>query len=334
MKNIFKLVYLSLILTVVFTVSCKKKYDPQIYPVCRLETYNFKASSSLAERIKLMPKDVLAVYRQMDGRPDYLAYKPSSADKALVLEYLAFLPSIYQKVFKAHCVGIYFVENFMGNGMASWVVDSKGGIYFYITLNPISLKNSLSKTLTERERSCFIGAPGLNVSVNAGTKYKGLAYALFHEATHAVDYIKGVTPFVEATLPERYWPKKYATDNIFFKSWKDYFTPLKGMGFKNRDNIKFYGLGGGPKLKMEEAPALYKGLASSPFISLYGSKNWAEDLAELATFQMITTKLGQPYTITLSGFQKEDIVYKPMSSNRRKRAAEIMKILEALGSEK
>jgi len=55
---------------------------------------------------------------------------------------------------------------------------------------------------------------------------------------------------------------------------------------------------------MKEASVIYKGLARSSFISLYGSKNWAEDLAEMATFQMITAKLGQPYIVTLSGFDK------------------------------
>ena len=329
MKNTFKLFCLSAVL-VIGGVSCKKKYDPQIPPECRLESHNFTSYASLSERVTLMPKEVLDAYRKMDNRPDYQAYNPSASDKALVLKYLALLPPIYWKVFEERCAGIYFIENFMGNGIANWAVDRDGKTYFHIALNPSSLRYSLSKTLTEREQSCFIGAPGLSVNVNAGDKYKGLAYALFHEATHAVDYIKRVTPFVEKDFPEKYWPKKSYKGDIFLKSWKDYAVPAKGGNFKGRDRIKFYGLGGGPKLEMKEAPSLYRGLAKSPFISLYGSKNWAEDLAELATFQMITAKLDQPYIITLSGFQKEDIIYKPMSSNRGKRAAEIMKVLESI----
>ncbi|MEA3306640.1 MAG: hypothetical protein U9Q34_02530 [Elusimicrobiota bacterium] len=50
----------------------------------------------------------------------------------------------------------------------------------------------------------------------------------------------------------------------------------------------------------------------------------------MATFQMITDRLNQPYIIMLSGFGKEDIIYKPMSSNRGKRAREIMDIIEGL----
>jgi hypothetical protein len=175
----------------------------------------------------------------------------------------------------------------------------------------------------------------MSINVYAGAKYKGLAYALFHEATHAVDYVKGITPFVEPGLLEIYWPERNTKGNIFFNVWQDYSIPRSGRDFSGRDRIKFYGLGGGPKLEMKEAPALYKGLAASPFISSYGSKNWAEDLAEFATFQMITAKLGQPYIITLSGFGK-DMIFKPMSSSKRKRGAEIMKILEdiSLGSGK
>ncbi len=300
------------------------------------EHFSFEISLPLSERIKPMPESLLRLYRQMDNRPDYEAYKLSAVDKSLVLEYLSFLPSIYQKVFRDNCVGIYFIEGFIGNGIASWVAGRDNKVYFHITLNPASLKDSLSKTLTERDRSCFIPAQGKNITIDAGTKYKGLAYALFHEATHAVDYVKGVTPFVERNLPKKYWPKRNIKENIFFNFWKDYDLPLKEKDYVGRTKITFYTLDNGPKLKMKEASVIYKGLARSSFISLYGSKNWAEDLAEMATFQMITAKLGQPYIVTLSGFAKEDIVYKPMSSNRGKRAAEIMKILESIpvGSEK
>ena len=329
MKNILKPFCLVLILAVSGSVSCKKKYDPQVPPISRLEYHDFNSSSSLSDRIKLMPEKVLDFYRQMDNRQDYQAYNPSSADKALVLEYLSLLPPIYGKVFRERCVAIYFVENFMGNGIANWTLDRDNRIYFHIALNPASLKDNLSQTLTERERSCFIGAPGLSISVNTGTKYKGLAYALFHEATHGVDYVKGITPFTDKDFPRKYWPKNICNGGIFFKSWKDYSIPLKDMDFKGRDRITFYGLSGGPKLKIKEAPSLYKGLVSSPFISLYSSKSWAEDLAELASFQMITAKLGQPYIITLSGFGQE-IILEPMSSNGGKRGGEIMKILESI----
>ncbi|MEA3306641.1 MAG: hypothetical protein U9Q34_02535 [Elusimicrobiota bacterium] len=218
MKTIFKLFYLVFILIMV--VSCKQPSKPQISSLEHPKHFNFEMSSSLSERIKRMPESLLFLYRQMDNRPDYEAYKPSAADKDLVLEYLFLLPPIYERVFKERCVGIYFVENFMGNGIASWVKGRNNKVYFHITLNPASLKDSLSETLTERERSCFIKAPGKSIAVNAGAKYRGLAYALFHEATHAVDYIKGITPYVEKNLPEKYWPERNISENIFFNFWK------------------------------------------------------------------------------------------------------------------
>ena len=130
MKNIFKVFYLVLILAVSGSISCGKKYDPQVPLMARFDYYDFESSASLSDRIKLMPKEVLNFYRQIDRRADYQAYNPSSSDKALVLEYLKLLPPIYQKVFKERCAGIYFVENFMGNGMASWIVDRDDKIYF------------------------------------------------------------------------------------------------------------------------------------------------------------------------------------------------------------
>lgn len=65
--------------------------------------------------------------------------------------------------------------------------------------------------------------------------------------------------------------------------------------------VTFYGLGGGPKISFAEAPLLYAGFKAGFFASLYGSRSWAEDFAELVTMHSITQRLGQPYIITLDG---------------------------------
>jgi hypothetical protein len=166
--------------------------------------------------------------------------------------------------------------------------------------------------------------------VDAGEKYKGFLYALFHEGTHAVDYVKGVTPFADGSMPRKYFPVSPLAGGFFREAWADYGSPTPPVVIKGRENITFYGLGGGPKLPLSEALAMHRELALSPFISLYGSKSWAEDLAELAAFAFITQKLGQPYSIELTGFGPKPEVFYPMKGPAGPRSKKIMKLLGSL----
>ena len=325
-----------MILALSGALGCKKSGAPHagragVPEMSLIELYKYSPSSDLEDRMGDMPDKLLGLYRLMDGRKDYKAYEPTKADKALVIKYLRLLPPVFERVFREKCVGLYFVRGFAGNGLTSWVVDAKGNLYFHMVLNPEALKNDLSVTLTERESSCFIPAAGARVTVSAGKKYKGLAYALFHEGAHAVDYIKRITPLVEPEFPERYRPAVRQPGDVFTGVWLDYSLPRPGNDYGLRDRITFYSLGGGPKLAFSEAAGLYRGLAGSPFSSLYGSKSWAEDFAELTAFDMITQKLGQPYKITLSVPGAKSLVFEPMrSSSALIRAEKVMKGLESL----
>lgn len=295
----------------------------------RLETLGFDPASSLEDRITVMPPAMLEHYRDWDKRPDYASYKPSAADKALLIEYLRLLPPVYERVFKARCAGIYFVSGLMGNGVTTWVIGPEDKVYFHITLNPAALKAGLSETLTNRERSCFVPRAGWDVRVDAGTRYKGLLYALLHEGTHGLDYAAGISPYCDDTMPKYYWPAEAVSGSYFYKTWSDYSVPFKRSDFHGRDMITFYGLGGGPKIDITGAKYVYAGLEKSPFISLYGSRSWAEDLAELATFAVLTGKLGQPYKIRIQ-YQGTLATLEPMKGAAGKRAGEALSYLEKI----
>lgn len=295
----------------------------------RLEAYRYDPALTLEDRIGPPPPGLLEEYRKMDGRPDYRGYSPSAEEKKLVVDYLRMMPPAVERIFREKCAGLYFVSGFTGNGMTSWVADSSGTLYFSMVLNPAALTQSLSETLTEREKSCFIPAEGWAVSVDAGKKYRGLAYALFHEAAHAVDYIKGLTPFVEPGMPDKVRAPFRGDGGLFTGAWKDYSLPKKKNDYAGRRKITFYGLGGGPRLGFAGAPELYKGLLRSPFISLYGSRSWAEDLSELVAYGLITGKLGQPYRITLSSPGSEEVL-EPMAGRSAARAAAAVELLEKI----
>lgn len=56
--------------------------------------------------------------------------------------------------------------------------------------------------------------------------------------------------------------------------------------------------GGTPK-SLDAAEPTYRMLARTPFVSLYGSSNWYDDIAELVTCYYLTQILKQPYRIVL-----------------------------------
>ncbi|HAT73192.1 MAG TPA: hypothetical protein DCS63_10290 [Elusimicrobia bacterium] len=302
---------------------------PELRATNRLETFAFTPASALEDRISAVPLEVLEYFRAEDKRPDYASYSPSMDEKKLLLDYLRLLPAVYERVFRARCAGIYFISGFTGAGVTDWVIGPGQKVYFYIILNPGSFKKSLSQTLTERERSCFSGRNGWDVRIEAGGGYKGVFYALAHEATHGLDYALGITPYTDNTMPEYYRPKKHIAGDLFMKTWAGYSQPHAGSDFPGRDRTTFYGLGGGPKLDISEAPALYKGLAGSGFVSLYGARTWAEDLAELATFGVLAKKPGQPYAIVLRT-PAETFRVEPMRGAAGARAAEALGYMEKI----
>ena len=60
-------------------------------------------------------------------------------------------------------IGLYFVENLMGNGLTDWVLDDEGRVYTYMILDPAAFQSTLTELLTARAKSAFKGAPDLRV---------------------------------------------------------------------------------------------------------------------------------------------------------------------------
>lgn len=277
---------------------CKKQPPPELPPQNRLESYAFDPSSPPESRAKMIPAFVLDFFRAFDNRPDYAGHEPSAAEKELLARYLKLLPAAYAKGFRERCVGIYFVPGMLGNGLTDWVAGPDGKVYFYIVLDAAVFAEDISRTLSVRESSAFAPRKDWSVRVEAGGAYKGLLYALAHEGAHGLDYAYGVTPYTDDTMPELYRPRKARAGDFTMKRWQSYSKPRKEADFYGRESLKFYGLGGGPKLDISEAPAVYDGMLRAGFVSLYGARSWAEELAELAFFGALDA-LGQPYRVVV-----------------------------------
>ena len=245
----------------------------------RIENYAFDPATALVARIRPAPNMVLAHLRDLDKKPEYAAYTPTPAELAQCERYLAELPPVHRAVLRERLIGVYFVTGFQSSGLSDYVWGPDGGLYTILVLNPDALRRTLSDWLTFRENTCFVQKPGgVSVQVDGGTQFTGLMYTLLHEATHIVDYVRQCTPYVEPDLRKVEGFREGG--RAFVKGvWDDYRQPAAPCDFPLRKSVTLYGLGGGPKIALADAPAAYRQMAGSPFVSLYGSSSWAEDLA-------------------------------------------------------
>jgi hypothetical protein len=295
-------------------------------PAKNLQSYDYDRTSTVISRVTFAPGFILSFWSKTDKRNDYSSYAPTQDELRMIDDYLRQLPGRYREVLQQRLVAIYFINNLRGSGATDYILDAAGDIYAIMLFNPNTLKTDLSTWLTYRENSCFIGnAADVKIDINCGTEYTGFLYALVHESTHVVDYVESYTPYVEKNIDTIKEVK--ATSTPFTKNtWKGRTEPLLSYDFPNRKNITFYG-DGGPKIDISDARELYEHLMATPFVSLYGSMNWAEDFADAMTFYHITHMLGQPYEIRYAKNGDQVRVFRPMESTKVKERFSIIQEL-------
>jgi hypothetical protein len=275
-----------------------------------LASYAPDFSRPLAARAAPIPGWLLALWSRADEAPAYADHALTPKEKREFAAALDGLPPRMREVLSERLIAFYFVSNLKGNGITDWVLDASSRTYVYMILNPAAFDKTVSQVLTERERSAFRGVPDL--AVDAGPGGSGILYTVAHECAHAFDYTRGLTPFTEGGLAARLGVKAPASWDV----WRAYGRPLPKNDYPARAKLHFYGFGA-PELDAAEAGPVCAQLAGSPFTSLYGSRSWAEDAAELFVARHLTRDLGRPYRVLCGGK-----VYEPMSEARVARRAE------------
>lgn len=290
----------------------KKKVEQE--PIHQLRNYQYDSNSSLLSRVRNTPAFVLDHFKKLDSRDDYSTSVPTKKERETIRKYLLLLPKLTTRVLQKRLIGIYFINNLMGSGLTEWVINSDNKIYTFMVFNPATLKNDLSWWLTYRENTSFKKTNDrITITVQTGKKYNGFLYVLLHEATHAVDYSNKITPYVE----EYFKGKQNIHQNVFTRAiWKTYRTPITLYNYPYREKLSFYGFGKGPQIKIEDAPTVYRQLSGTPFVSLYGSSSWAEDLADYLFFYHLVRKLHQPYKIVVRDGNSVLYSVEPMRSER------------------
>ncbi len=277
--------------------------------------YPTKSTTPLIQRVMDTPAPVMKYLRDMDQRPDYTIYQPTPQELQRLSNVLENLPPLNRKVLQKDLLAIHFINNFMGSGMADSFYDEKGTKKPVIFLNPVVLKDDINTRLEFRENSAYIpDIPAIQVRIDCGHTYSGLMYVLTHETTHVVDYVLRINPYVEDMILDYDLLQGLKIPRSTPFSAEYWLAPTKprNWDYPLRKKLHYYGLGGGPQIKLSEVEGLYRSLMKSPCASLYGTTSWAEDLADMVTFYHLTQVLKQPYTITVSSNGVRLIEYKPM----------------------
>jgi hypothetical protein len=326
MKKIFLIILLTFIIPFACSSAEKRRNAIINDGIHHIKNYSFNPYSDIISRIKPIPAKHLKKLMELDNRKDYSAYRPTRQELQLFREYFKQLPALNKKAMMETTVAVYFVKNFLGGGMSDFIAGHNNEVFTVLYINPEVFSKTFSQWITYREASSFKKGDGaIRLDINCGNKYSALMYILVHESAHLVDYVYNINPYVEPSYADVFGIKvnaKSFTEGV----WKDYKVPVSQYNIDDADRLTFYGLSQAtvPDTKIA---GMYENLKKTPFVSLYGCRNWAEDFAESLTFYHLTQVLKQPYIITVNDNNKTIMNYSPVNSSLVKNRWDIFEIV-------
>ena len=222
------------------------------------------------------------------------------------------LPQKFLQTMEEKIISIYFIDNFEGSGMTMEVYDKKGNMYIVLFLNPEIFRQNITEWINLRENTYFDYNQDFVISAECSKEYYALLFALLHEASHIYDYYYHITPFTEPKLKNKHSPEKTDFTNAV---WIDHSKPFTEYDFPYRNELFAWGLG--PAQNRTFAMDIYSSISKTPFASIYGSQNWAEDFAEAFTWYYLDKLLDCSYRVMVTnnaGTSKETFIYEPMKN--------------------
>jgi hypothetical protein len=278
-----------------------------------LRRFGLDPTSSLESRVRETPASVMEVFAE-PRTPAPTPHVLTQAERRQLSAALDALPPLHRRLLSERLRTLSFLDGMPNTALTSTVNPDEDYRLFDITIRAGVLSQSVSEWLTDKERTCFdFAGSALEVSIEAGT-LPALVYALIHEATHVVDSALRITP----APPARGQPAAAtaaADASAFTRSvWADSTTLAARYRDPLLESVRFRS--GGRVLPIGEARAVYEALSRTPFASLYGSRNWYDDLAEYVALYELTRKLDQPYRIVVRKGTEQVFVYEPMKSSR------------------
>ncbi|HEX6738336.1 MAG TPA: hypothetical protein VF310_08700 [Vicinamibacteria bacterium] len=275
-----------------------------------LRKHGLDPESSLESRIGKTPASVLQMFAEAGpAAPTPQPHELTAAERRKLVDALEALPPLQRRVLRERLRTVSVLDGIPNTALTSTVNPDEPYRLFDITLRAGILSESVSQFLTWKERGCFEAAgSSRSVSIEAG-ELDGVLYVLLHEASHVVDSSLGMSasgaPFVEGVWSEA---------TVLAPAYRG--SLLERITFR----------AGGEVLPIARAEAVYAALAKTPFVSLYASRNWHDDLAESVAWYHLAEKRQQPYRIVVRDGQKEAFTYEPLKSTLVRQRLERLRV--------
>jgi len=304
------LCHLSVIFTVLLAlpIAARPQQPPRSNDVATKDsepvTPVFDPSSSLDSRITVPPDAVMKrVLRQSTPPPTF--HELNDAERAKLLNVIQQLPPFAELALREHVRTISFFDGIAGNATTMKESGANSAV-FNMVIRASMLNENMSEFLTRKERNCYIfDNSGIAVSVKAGT-LSALVYILLHESVHVID----ITNRHGESGPPRLIADGVSTQ-LVQGIWEDATTVVAVYRSPLLENSFFRTL---RAVGIDNAEATYETLARTPFVSLYGSSNWYDDVADLVACYYLTYTLKQPYRILVTNGPETLYALSPMDS--------------------
>jgi hypothetical protein len=277
-----------------------KSLNSEIY-----DEFEFDTTTILSERIKPGHPKILKMFEAAGMNP--VNHSLSEEELKIVTASIEKLPVLHQQVLRKRLLQISFLDNMPNTALTAPVNPKDSLKLFIITVRAEILHQTVSEWLTEKERGCFdFSNSGLDLRYNAGN-LNAFVYVLIHEATHIVDAALGI--YSNNSNPNL--PEVLSEDRFTKGVWKDRTKVSNKFENELLDSTYFRSR---KILPIKKAQEVYKALAISPFVSLYGRNSCHEDFAEFITIKYLNEKFGQKFSIELLDKGQNVYTFKPLKN--------------------
>lgn len=290
----FAYTFLCLFLTVV-NINAQQVKDPKI--------------SRLTERTQPAPETVFKKFR--DAGMDPAEHKLTDIEKQKLNNAFTVLPPLHQKILKKHLHSISFMDNMPNTALTSTVKTSDSVKMYNITFRAEIFNQTISEWATLKENICYEKSADsqYQVMIEAGN-LDAIIYVLLHETAHVLDGVLNLSPHLDEK--DAWEGSKAFTQNV----WDKYNKPSENVINPLLETVLFRS---GKPIPISYAPEVYKAIQKTPFVSLYSTASWYEDLAEALTIYHLTEKMKQPYKVIVLKNGVQEVLYEPRKNKSVKK---------------
>jgi len=123
-----------------------------------------------------------------------------------------------------------------------------------------------------------------------------LELILLHETVHLMDYETHLTPFTDV-LAGQYLHLPNHPTRLTREIWQSYRQPVKNFDYEIRKQMNPYHMDlHKPQASNAKLRQVFTQWKTTPFVTLYASSSWAEDVAELMAFDWLKEPMGKSPT--------------------------------------